>query len=47
MPSKPNEEKENADKSNSIEQQMNYDIVEDLKKIKSNLPLFEMCKVPQ
>ena len=26
---------------------MNYDIVEDLKKIKANVPLFEMCKVPQ
>ena len=29
------------------EQQMNYEIVEDLKKIKANVPLFEMCKVPQ
>ena len=26
---------------------MNYDIVEDLKKIKANVPLFEMCKVTQ
>ena len=26
---------------------MDYDIVEDLKKIKTNVPLFEMCKVPQ
>ena len=26
---------------------MDYDIVEDLKKIKANVPLFEMCKVPQ
>ena len=46
-PPKPNEEKVDADKPNSIEQQMNYDIVEDLKKIKANVPLFEMCKVPQ
>ena len=44
---KPNEEKVNADKSHSIEKQMDYDIVEDLKKIKANVPLFEMCKVPQ
>ena len=26
---------------------MDYDIVEDLKKVKANVPLFEMCKVPQ
>ena len=26
---------------------MDYDIVEDLKKIKATVPLFEMCKVPQ
>ena len=26
---------------------MNYDIVDDLKKIKANVLLFEMCKVPQ
>ena len=47
MPPKPNEEKVNVDKSHSIEQQMDYDIVEDLKKIKATIPLFEMCKVPQ
>ena len=44
---KPNEDKENADKPNPIEQPMDYDIVEDLKKVKANVPLFEMCKVPQ
>ena len=42
-----NKEKVNADKSQSIKQQIEYDIVEDLKKIKANVPLFEMCKVPQ
>ena len=26
---------------------MDYDIVEDLNKVKANVPLFEMCKVPQ
>ena len=42
---KPSEE--NADKPHPIEQPMDYDIMEDLKKIKANVPLFEMCKVPQ
>ena len=46
-PPKPNEEKVNADKSQLIKQQIEYDVVEDLKKIKANVPLFEMCKVPQ
>jgi len=36
-----------ADQSQSIKQQIEYDLVEDLKKIKANVPLFEMCKVPQ
>ena len=44
---KPNEENMNADKPHPIEQQMEYDIVEDLKKVKLNVSLFEMCKVPQ
>ena len=44
---KPNEENVSADKSLSIKQQIEYDIVEDLKKIKENVPLFEMCKVPR
>ena len=47
MLAKPNEEKMNADKPHPIEQQMDYDIVEDLKKVKANVSLFEMCKVPQ
>ena len=44
---KPNEEKMNADKPHPIEQQMDYDIVEDIKKARANVSLFEMCKVPQ
>ena len=36
----------NADKPHPIGQPMNYDIVEDLKRVKANVPLFEMCKVP-
>ena len=44
---KPNEEKVSADKSLIIKTQIECDIVEDLKKIKANVPLFEMCKVPQ
>ena len=44
---RPNEGKMNADKPHPIEQPMDYDIVEDLKKVKANVPLFEMCKVPQ
>ena len=39
------EGKMNADKPHPIEQPMDYDIVEDLKKVKANVPLFEMCKV--
>ena len=45
--SKPNEEKMNADKPHPIEPQMDYDIVEDIKKVKANVSLFEMCKVSQ
>ena len=37
----------NVDKPHPIEQQMDYDVVEDLKKVKANVSLFEMCKVPQ
>ena len=42
-----NKEKVNADKSQSIKKQIEYDVVEYLKKIKENVLLFEMCKVPQ
>ena len=44
---KPNDENVSADKSQSTRQLIEYDIVEDLKKIKANVPLFEMCKIPQ
>ena len=37
----------NADKPHPTEQQMDYDVVEDLKKVKENASLFKMCKVPQ
>ena len=47
MLAKPNEENMNADKPHPIEQQMDYDIVEDIKKAKENVSLFEMCKVLQ
>ena len=44
---RPNEENANAEKPQPTKPQIEYDIVEDLKKIKANVPLFEMCKVPQ
>ena len=47
MLARPKEGKMNDDKNHPIEQLMDYDIVEDLKKVKANVPLFEMCKVPQ
>ena len=43
---KPNEENMNVDKPHPTEPQMDYDIVEDIKKVKVNISLFEMCKVP-
>ena len=47
MPAKPIEEKSNNVKMNLTEHKMDYDIVEDIKKVKANISLFEMCKVPQ
>ena len=44
---KPNEEKMNAEKPHPIKPQMDYDIIEYIKKVKENVSLFEMCKVPQ
>ena len=44
---KPNEEEMNNGKPNPTEPKMEYDIVEDIKKVKANISLFEMCKVPQ
>ena len=44
MLARPKEGKMNDDKPHPIEQPMDYDIMEDLKKVKANVPLFEMCK---
>ena len=46
MPTKPIKEKINNVKTNLIEHKMEYDIVEDIKKVKANISLFEMCNVP-
>ena len=45
MPTKPNEE--NNVRSNLTEYKMEYDILEDIKKVRANISLFEMCNVPQ
>ena len=45
MPTNPIEEKIN--KTNLTEHKMDYDIVEDIKKVRANISLFEMCNVPQ
>ena len=34
-------------KKSSVEPGMGYDIVEDIKKTKANVSLFEMCNLPQ
>ena len=34
-------------RQNFTEHRMEYDIVEDIKKVKANISLFEMCNVPQ
>ena len=47
MPIKPVEEKIDNVKNNLKEHEMGYDIVEDIKKAKENISLFEMCNVPQ
>ena len=47
MPTKPIEEKINNVKTNLTEHKMEYDIVEDIKKVKENISLFEMCNVSQ
>ena len=47
MPTKPIEEKINNVKTNLTEHKMDYDIVEDIKKVRANISLFEMCNVPQ
>ena len=47
MPIKPIEEKTDDVKNNLKEHKMEYDIVEDIKRAKANISLFEMCNVPQ
>ena len=44
---KPVEEKIDNVKKKLKENEMGYDIVEDIKKAKANISLFEMCNVPQ
>ena len=47
MHTKATEEKINNVKANLTEHKMDYDIVEDIKKVRVNISLFEMCNVPQ
>ena len=47
MPTNPIEENINNVKTNLTEHKMDYDVVEDIKKVKENISLFEMCNVPQ
>ena len=47
MPVKPIEEKTDDAKRNLKEHNMEYEIVEDIKRAKENISLFEMCNVPQ
>ena len=46
MPTKPIEEKINNVKMNLTEHKMDYDTVEDIKKVRAKNSLFEMCNVP-
>ena len=46
MPVKSTENKVENIKKNSNEHEMGYDIVEDIKKAKENISLFEMCNLP-
>ena len=47
MPVKPVEEKVDNVKTNLKEHKMGYDIVEDIKRDKANISLFQMCNIPQ
>ena len=47
MPTKTIEEKINNVKTNLTEHKIEYDIVEDIKNVKENISLFEMCNVLQ
>ena len=38
---------DNNNKKSSVEPEMGYDTVEDIKKTKENVSLFEMCNLPQ
>ena len=46
MPVKPIEEKNDDAKRNLKEHKMEYDIVEDIKRDKANISLFEKCNMP-
>ena len=46
MPIKPIEDKVDNVKKNLKAPEMGYDIVEDIKKEKENISLFEICNVP-
>ena len=46
-PTKVVENKSGNNKKSSVEPEMGYDIVEDIKKPKANVSLFEMCNLPQ
>ena len=47
MPVKPVAEKSDNVKKNLEEHKMEYDVVEDIKRAKANISLFEMCNIPQ
>ena len=47
MPVKPVVEKSDNIKKHLEEHKMEYDIVEDIKRAKANISMFEMCNVPQ
>ena len=47
MPVKIVESKIESNKKGSVEYDMGYDIVEDIKKTKVNISLFELCNLPQ
>ena len=47
IPVKTIEDKIDNVKKNLKEHEMGYDIVEDIKKARANISLFEMCNLPQ
>ena len=46
-PAKVVENKSDNKKKSPVELEMGYDIIEDIKKTKENISLFEMCNLPQ